>query len=215
MGPERYEIPGILQIDGVRLTVSASTTIEETAVRVVSPATGQPLLVLRPGHRLAGRATGIKDGIVEFLPDGQPDTLSIPLDSIGKLEVSELRMRPRVLRGILVGVATFYGLAFLFMEQCGLECDSGVGIVAIGGGLAAGGIAGRGGERWKAVPADWLLSQFGPPPALAPRPAEEQDVSVAVAPPPRSRPDPSSVRHYHAGQCPSTSGRCPAVPPMI
>jgi len=174
-GPERYEIPGILQIDGARVTGNASITIEETAVRVVSPATEQPLIVLRPGQRLAGRAIDVKDRIVEFLPDGQPDALSIPLDSIGKLEMSELRIRPRILRGILVGIAAFYGVAWLFMAQCGLGCDDGLLIIgSVGGGMAAGAIAGRGGERWKTVPADWLLSRFGPPPASVPRPTVQR-----------------------------------------
>jgi hypothetical protein len=69
-GAEEYEIPGVLKIDAARVS-DATITVQETVVRVVSPATGQELIVLRPGRRLVGRATEVKDQVVEFLPDGQ------------------------------------------------------------------------------------------------------------------------------------------------
>jgi hypothetical protein len=164
-GPEEYEIPGVLKIAGAQVSGNASITIEDTMVRVLSPATGQVLVVLRPKRPLAGRVIEVKDRLVEFMPDGQAGTLRIPVDSIGKLEVSERRRRAHVLRGILVGVGAFYGLLGLFFAQCGLGCSDAIALPAIGGGIAAGILTGRGTERWRTVPADWLSSQFGAPPS--------------------------------------------------
>jgi hypothetical protein len=161
-GPEEYEIPGVLKIAGSRVGGDggqAKITIEETVVRVVSPATGQPMAVLRPKRRLVGRAMEVRDQIVEFLPDGQRDTLKIPLDSIGKLEVSERRSRFHVLRGILVGIGTFYGVAGLFFARCGLGCDGAILLPALAGGITTGILTGRGSDHWRSAPADWLLSQ--------------------------------------------------------
>ena len=162
-GPEEYEIPGVLKIAGTHVSGDANITIQDTVVRVVSPATGQLLVVLRPKRRLVGRAIEVKDQLVEFLPDGQAGTLRIPLDSIGKLEVSERRSRAHVLRGILVGIGAFYGLGWLFFARCGLGCSDAIVLPAIAGGIAAGILTGRGKEHWRTVRTDWLLSQFGPP----------------------------------------------------
>ena len=162
-GPEEYEIPGVLKIAGAQVSGHASIVIQDTMVRVVSPATGQELVVLKPKKRLAGRVIGVKDRLVEFMPDGQAGTLRIPIDSIGKLEVSERRRGAHVLGGILVGVGAFFGLIALFFAQCGLGCGDAIALPAIGGGIAAGILTGRGTERWRTEPADWLSSQFGAP----------------------------------------------------
>jgi hypothetical protein len=56
---------------------------------------------------------------------GQHDTIAIPLDSIGKLEVSDHRSGRHLLRGILVGIVAFYGTtALIFWSGCGLDCRS-------------------------------------------------------------------------------------------
>ena len=170
-GPGDYEIPGLLKIAGAHVSGDASMTIQDTVVRVVSPATGQLLVVLRPKRRLVGRAMAVKDQVVEFHPDRQHDTLRIPLDSIGKLETSERRSRSHVLRGILVGIGAFYGLGWLFFAQCGLGCSDAIVLPAIAGGIAAGILTGRGKEHWRTVRTDWLLSSSALRPLAIP-PAE-------------------------------------------
>jgi hypothetical protein len=155
-GPQAYEIPGLLKIARAAVSGDASLTIEEKVVRVVSPATGLTLVVLRPGKQLIGRVLEVKEQMVEVLPEGQRDTVRIPIDSIGRLEVSERRGRSHLLRGILVGAGTFYGVGWLMFSQCGLDCGGAVLLPAIAAGTAAGAVTGRDRERWKTVPADSL-----------------------------------------------------------
>jgi hypothetical protein len=93
-------------------------------IRVV-PQIGQPFVVLKPGKRFVGRALAVRDRVVAFIIDGQHDTIAIPLDSIGKLEVSDHRSGRHLLRGILVGIVAFYGTtALIFWSGCGLDCRS-------------------------------------------------------------------------------------------
>jgi hypothetical protein len=70
--------------------------------------------------------------------------------------VSERRGRSHLLRGILVGTGTFYGVGWLMFSQCGLDCGGAVLLPAIAAGTAAGAVTGRDRERWKTVPADSL-----------------------------------------------------------
>src|SRR5262245_24749781 len=50
-GLRAYEIPGVLKVDGERVTGSSSVTTDEMTVRVLLPQTGQQLVVLKPGKR--------------------------------------------------------------------------------------------------------------------------------------------------------------------
>lgn len=160
-GSRAFEIPGELKIDGERVSGNSSMTTDEMTVRVVLPQTGQQLVVLKPGKRFVGRALDVRDRVVAFVIDGQQDTIAIPLDSIGKLEVSDHRSGRHLLRGILVGVGAFYGtFALIFFGGCGLDCSDAMFIPAIASGIATGVITGRGREAWKTVPAAWLSSQF-------------------------------------------------------
>jgi hypothetical protein len=160
-GSRAYEIPGVLKVDGERVAGNSSMTTDEMTVRVVLPQTGQQLVVLKPGKRFVGRALAVRDRVVAFLIDGQHDPIPIPLDSVGKLEVSDHRSGPHLSRGILVGVVAFYGTAALiFYGRCGLDCSDAIFIPAIASGIATGVIAGRPREAWRTVPASWLLSQF-------------------------------------------------------
>ncbi len=67
----------------------ASVT-DETTIRLVSPETGEPLVVLKPGVRMIGRAVGVTNQTVTLIEEGRGNSITMPLGSIGRLEVSEL-----------------------------------------------------------------------------------------------------------------------------
>ena len=47
--------------------------------------------MLRPGVRWIGRAVAVNREVVTVFLEGRPDSIAMPLSSIGKLEVSERR----------------------------------------------------------------------------------------------------------------------------
>jgi hypothetical protein len=115
--------------------------------------------MLKPGKRFVGRVFDVRDRVVTFLGDGQQDTVAIPLDSIGTLELSVPGRH--LLRGILLGAGAFFGVSVLVAAGCGLYCTNAVLLTpAIAGGIATGVIAGGRREAWKMVPRAWLSSQF-------------------------------------------------------
>jgi len=149
------QAPGVAAQPRVRITVSQM-------VRAISPQTGQQLMVLEPGKRVVGRAMEVRNRVVTFVKDGQQETIAIPLDSIGVLEVSDPRRHRHVLRGVLLGVGAFYGTAALiFFAGCGLDCSDAIFIPTIGTGIVTGLITGRSREAWRTEPASWLLSHVG------------------------------------------------------
>jgi hypothetical protein len=160
-GSRAYDIPGVVTIDGDRIS-GPSVVIDEATIRVRSADTGEPLVMARPGVRIVGRAIGVNAQVVTFIIEGHQQSIDIPLPSIGKLEVSDRQRRSHVLRGILVGVGAFYGIGALFFSQCGLGCSNAIFLPAIAGGVASGIETGRGRERWRPVAVDWLLSRFSP-----------------------------------------------------
>jgi hypothetical protein len=159
-GAETYDIPGVLAIGGGRIT-GPSAVVNETTITLRSPETGQPLAVVRPGVRLAGRAIAVNQQVVSFIVEGDQNPIAIPLPSIGKLEVSEHRSPRHLVRGILVGVGVFYGTSWLIFAKCGLGCSNAAILPPIAAGIAAGTITGRSRETWKVVPVDWLLAHVG------------------------------------------------------
>jgi hypothetical protein len=161
-GSRAFEIPGVLKVEGERVSGNSSRTTDEMTIRIVLPQTGQQFVVLKPGKRFVGRALDVRDRVVAFVIDGQHDTIAIPLDSIGKLEVSDHRSGRHLLRGILVGIGGFFGtVELIFWSGCGLNCsNASLLIPAIAGGIATGVMTGRRREAWKTVPAAWLSSQF-------------------------------------------------------
>ena len=156
-GSRSYEIPGVLKIDQGVVSGSSLVT-DETTIRLVSPETGEPLVVLKPGVRMIGRAVGVTNQTVTLIEEGRGNSIAMPLGSIGRLEVSESRRH--LLRGILVGSALFYLTGVLIVQAvCGLSCSPDATFIpAVGVGLTTGIIAGRRRDTWKVVPTDWLLS---------------------------------------------------------
>lgn len=165
-GSRSYEIPGVLKIDQ-GLVSGSSLVTDESTIRLVSPETGQPLVVLKPGVRMIGRAVGVANQTVTLVVEDRGDSITIPLGSIGRLEVSESRRH--LLRGILVGSATFYLTgALIVWTVCGLSCGADETFIpAVGVGLTTGIIAGRRRDTWKVVPTDWLLSNTRLQPSAA------------------------------------------------
>src|SRR5207249_2882056 len=108
-----YEIPDVLKVDGDRLSGRSDLITDDLTVRVVLANTNQQLVAVKPGRRLVGRATNLRDRVVTVLVDGRHDPISVALDSIGRLEVSEHRSGRHILRGILVGFGAFYGTGLL------------------------------------------------------------------------------------------------------
>ena len=162
-GSRVFEIPGVLKADGDGVTGRSSMTTDDMTIRVVSPQTGHPLVVLKPGRRVVGRALDVKDRVLIFLLDGQHDPFEIPLDSIGTLEVSEHRSR-HLVRGILIGVGVFYGTsALIFSAGCGLDCSNAMFLPTIASGIATGVITGKARDAWKSMPVTWLSAQFATP----------------------------------------------------
>jgi hypothetical protein len=161
-GSRAYDIPGLLTIDGNRISGPSVVVTDETTLRVRSAGSGQPLVMAKPGVRIVGRAIGVNAQVVTLIIEGHRQSVDMPLPSIGKLEVNDGQRRSHVLRGILVGVGAFYGIGALFFSQCGLGCSNVILLPAIAGGVASGIVTGRGRERWRTVPVDWLLSRFPP-----------------------------------------------------
>jgi hypothetical protein len=165
-----FEIPGVLKVDGSAVSGS-SVTADDTTIRVVSPQSGQPLVILKPGVRRIGRAVAVNGEVVTLFLEGRPDPIAMPLSSIGKLEVSERRGERHVVRGILLGAGAFYGaLALIFFGGCGLDCPGVAVLPAIAAGVVTGSIVGRSHESWQSVPTNWLLSNIRLQPAAAAEP---------------------------------------------
>jgi hypothetical protein len=169
-GSQAFEIPGVVKIDSRGITGSSVTT-DETTVRVVSPQTGQLLVILKPGVRTIARATAVNRAFVTLFLEGSRDSIAMPLSSIGKLEISKRRSGVHAIRGILLGAGTFYGaMALIFFGGCGLDCSDAAILPPIAAGIAVGMITGRPHETWQSVPSDWLLSNIRLQPSAAAAP---------------------------------------------
>ena len=165
-----YELPGVVKVDATGISGSSVTT-DDTTIRVVSPQTGQPLVILKPGVRRIGRAVAVNGELVTVFLEGRSDSIAMPLSSIGQLEISERRGGPHIVRGILAGVAAFYGTtALIFFGGCGVGCPDVAVLPPIAAGIATGVLVGRSHERWKSVPTNWLLSNIRLQPSAAVEP---------------------------------------------
>jgi len=158
VGPEVFEIPGVLRIDRGNVVAAGDVTVDDTFVRVARPGPSQPLTVVRWRKRIVGEAVGVENGVLMMRVNTA--VIYVPLDSIGTVDVSDERVHRHLLRGVLVGVGTFWGVGVLMINTCGFGCGNLAILPAVAGGIAAGVLAGRGRERWTPHPTVWLASQF-------------------------------------------------------
>ncbi len=166
-GADRYELPGVLRIDGRRITMGRpGVVLDSDVVRV--RLSDLSLDVLRPERSLKGTVLGVNpDGVVSFSPEHSSEVLQIPLAAIGRLHVSIERRESRgtaTAQGIGIGVGAFYGVGRLTYAIC--RCEGrplSAGMVA---GVLTGVIFGgwRGMERWGEEPVEWLMRHFPPAP---------------------------------------------------
>ena len=159
-GQNTFEIPGVIRVDGRNVTSAGGPESDENVVSFDDPTTSDRLTVVLPGKRLVGLALGVDKGILSFRTESAQKVLHIPLSAVNTFELSEARARPHVLRGILVGVGTFWGAGALIFAGCGLGCSDAAIIPAFLAAGVAGTLAGRGHERWTRQPGAWLSSHF-------------------------------------------------------
>ena len=159
-GSHAYEIPGVLKVEDGRMTGNASITTDELTMRVEVLTTRQLLVAPKPGKRLVGVVSNVRNGVASFQPEGQQEILAIPLESIGRLEVSTRRTRAHPLRGILLGLAACFGVSVLVFHGGNSWDTTAPTISGIAAGTAVGVITGRGREMWRTEPTAWLSSQF-------------------------------------------------------
>lgn len=160
-GLEKYEIPGVLTINGTRITGSSIARTENSFIEIRVSTSNEVLTIPRFRHNLVGQVVTVEAEMVRLRLDAQR-TVLVPLNAIGTLDVSRGR-RPRV-RAILAGIgagigATLAGAAITF-QSCGLDCGGGALIIV--GGVAAGVATAAllSGERWQRMPTAWLQTRF-------------------------------------------------------
>jgi hypothetical protein len=90
-GVNTYEIPGAIKLDRNKVSGLLVRTTDRY-VQFRRSEDGQVLTVLKPGQELTGRAKPVSDSLLEFLPDGEKETLFVPLDAIAKTESLERRL---------------------------------------------------------------------------------------------------------------------------
>jgi hypothetical protein len=151
--------PDVIRIDGPELAPPGHAAVDDVLLRFQPLDGSAPRTIVRPGKRVTGQALGIEDGILSLRVDGQ-NTVRMPVNAIGRLEASEGRGRSHVLRGILVGAGTFWGMSALIFSNCGLNCSNVSLLAPIGAGMATGWWSGRRNERWTSHSVAWLTSQL-------------------------------------------------------
>jgi hypothetical protein len=112
MGVSTYEIPGIIKIEGNRVSGRLVRTTDRF-VQCRSEGDGRLLTVLLPGKRLTGVSRTIGDGLVEFVLAGEREPLYVPLDAIAKIE--PLNTRTGGMSGWIILALVVTALPFLFL----------------------------------------------------------------------------------------------------
>jgi hypothetical protein len=157
-GPDLYEIPGVLSIAGDHVTGSVVTSADDAIVQVRLPQTTELVTVPKAGRHLVGLVLSVDNNAVVLARKGQSASLRIPLDAIGKVEVSEGRRHGRA-TAILAGIGAWYGTGALFVRLSDFWFYPGPLAVAPAVGMVVGYLLGR--EHWKAVPVASLRDRVG------------------------------------------------------
>ena len=84
-GVSTSEVSGVVKLEGSRVSGNP-VRITGRFVQFRRPGDSRLLTVPRPGQQLAGYWRAIGDGLIELIPFGEKEALSVPLDAIGKWE---------------------------------------------------------------------------------------------------------------------------------
>ncbi len=168
-GTRAYEIPGVIKIESDQIAGRPSTTTDRF-IQFARSDGGQILTVLRPGGRLTGKPSAIADGLLDFTPDGESKSVTVPLDAIAKIEIARVPPSRAVwtTTGVFAGIGAFLLISWAFLNACGDEggCGGGAALfgLSVGGGIAAAAaVASNGRTRWQVVTADELAARLDPP----------------------------------------------------
>jgi hypothetical protein len=170
-GPDTYEVPGVIRVEGSRVVGKPARTAEHF-VQFRRRDDTQLLTIPWPRQRWTGSARAITDGLLEFVPDNEADHLFVPLDAVTKIEVSQLSRSHSawLAAGLVDGLVTFVGImAVVGGSVCG-PGGHGKCLALTVGGMAAGMAAGvetasKGREKWRTVSVDQLRTLLAPVPS--------------------------------------------------
>ncbi len=161
-GPDSYEVPGVMRLEGDRVFGNAATA-DSRFVQFRRSDSSRLETIPRPGKRVTGKALAIADGLLEFVPEGNAEHLYVPLDAVVKIEASRVSgsQTKSITAGLYTGVGifltTWFALAAFCDEgQCGNE--GALSALWIGGAIAGGAMVGRmvRGQKWRVVSLDEL-----------------------------------------------------------
>jgi hypothetical protein len=163
----------LLAMTLVSALVAASTAAQEPALepgtRVRLRAAGVFQELRLPAKQIQGRLLDSSDGFLVVQPDGSPSSVSLPRESIARLDVEYRRSRgKRIARAAAIGTAVGAALGFTYVRVRGCSKNDWLelcGPVSAGYSVALGGIGGVLGvvagaseplEAWR--PSRWPVS---------------------------------------------------------